>query len=337
MSVKLVQGMEYWGPIDTKGVVLQKYFDAEGYEVLGGNDSTLAISQGYLQDGRALKFTAAQNASVNATMAVTIATAELDLYIGFRIYAEGSRMRLLEIDDVCIIEWSESTGKISISGQEATKPTIKNAWQYFIIHVSKTFNTVRVICEGEDILEWPWTTTAPASYVIRWGQSEIQPVTASQHLDDVFIVDSDPIDEVISIAKPVAIVNRPPTADLIAEWDPQGEPHYPIVSQELPLEAGKKTVSTMEHDKRERYRSSAVLPIQGPIICMTNTALLRKDDKDDRTIDMEVTLTGGPTVSKTVTLTEQSAYHHQILTKDPNGIAWDQTSVEAAETGYYSV
>lgn len=333
--LRFMDGFDHYAPVDTKGAVLQKYLSAAGYTIRNANDDTFSIVNGRRSGMCALRFSAKQGATVNASLSWGFRSTSQLVVFGFALQAGGTRMRICRIDNVIDLNWDRTTGKLSIDGQLGETPLIMNAWYYFEIEIDRTKNQVRVWANDSLQLTVPLTPVIPDRWVITWGQDGQVDVTGTQDIDDMYVVDSSP-GKRIERLKPCEVTTRMPTADVTAEWSIVNggaiKEHYQIAGQKLAMEPGAPYLQSNINGQRDIYRSNAVLPTDNVIHGVAVATLARKGDLDDRSIGVSLSA-GGQDKEVAIKLTENYAYYQVTYEQTPADTDWTRNTVESSEFG----
>lgn len=333
--LKFHDGFDIYAPAGTVGSVVQKYLVANGYNIRNATDATFSIVNGRREGGTALRFAVTAGATINASLSWGFTSAASKVIFGFAMYSSGARMRICRIENVVDVEWDSATGKVKIGEALGVNPLILNAWFFFEIVIDKSAKTVEVWANDQLQITAPWSGDAPEKWIISWGQTTQQSVTATQDIDDMYVVDSSPGTQVDRLS-PCEVVTRLPTADITKEWSVVGAEttvdHYKIAGQTLGMEADKPYLQSNINGQTDMFRSNAVLPSDNKIFGMAVIALSRKGDLDERSIGLKLSA-GGQESEVQLPLTENYKYYQASYEKTPGGQPWDRSSVETVEFG----
>lgn len=333
--LKFHDGFDIYAPAGTAGSVVQKYLIANGYTIRNATDATFSIVNGRREGGTALRFAVTAGSTINASLSWGFTSAATKVVFGFAMYSSGARMRICRIENVVDIEWDSATGKVKIGDALGVSPLILNAWFYFEIVIDKTAKTIEVWANDQLQITAPWSGDAPEKWVVSWGQTTQQTVTATQDIDDLYVVDSS-AGTLIDRLSPCEVVTRPPSADVTKEWSVVGADaatdHYTIASQTLGMETDKPYLQSNINGQTDMYRSNAVLPTDNKIFGVAVIALSRKGDLDDRAIGLKLSA-GGQENETQLTLTENFKYYQASYEKTPGGDDWTRSVVETVSFG----
>lgn len=336
MAFIFADGFDHYTAVGVTGANVAKYLQEAGYTIFNAAAGTLAVRDGRRAGAKCIEFNINSGSSVNARASYTINSAENLQVFGFAFKATGSRLRICRIENVVDVEWDVATGKLSVDGVLGASVLILNAWYYFEIEIDHVANEVRVWANNELQVTVTPASALPSVFTIVWGFQGTAPSAAVQQVDDFYVLDSGTGLRTARL-QPIEVTTRAPTTDITAEWDvvdaPALTPHYEIVSQLSPGDAGKPYLQSNTAGAQDVYRSSAVLPTANTVFAVSVLAYARKGDLDARSIGLYVDVDGGSNDEVQIPLTESYKYYQANFEAPPGGGSWTQNNVESLNFG----
>lgn len=333
---KFCDGFDHYAEVGAKGAALQAYLEAAGYTIRNANNDTFSVVEGRRAGARALRFTVAQNSSINASMSWGFSSTANLVVFGFALKASQSRMRVCRVENIIDLDWDVTTGKLKVGETLGVNPLILDAWYYFEIEIDKTAGSVKVYANNE--LQLTVTPSSPINtqYTISWGQTGTAPNAGVQNIDDFYAIDGSGSRNNARLT-PIEVTSRMPSADVTTQWEVVNgtgtPPHYQVVSQLSPGTPDKPYLQSNTAGATDMYRSNVALPTANKVFAVSVVAYARKGDLDDRKLGLAVNTTGGTPVEVQVPLTESYKYYQASFETAPGGAEWNQNNVESLQFG----
>lgn len=336
MAFIFADGFDHYTAVGVTGNNVAKYLQEAGYAVANAAAGTLAVRDGRRAGARCIEFNIASGSSVNARVSYSVnSSANLQVF-GFAFKATGSRLRICRIENVVDLDWDPATGRLVVDGVQGASILILNAWYYFEIEIDHVENEIRVWINNELQVTAEPQSALPSVFTIVWGYIGTAPSASVQSVDDFYVLDSSTGLRTARL-QPIEVTTRAPTQDITAQWEVVGAaantPHYQIVSQLSPGDAGKPYLQSNTAGAQDVYRSSAVLPTNNQVFAVSVLAYARKGDLDERSLGLYIDVDGGSDEEVQVPLTESFRYYQANFESPPGGGNWTQNNVESLNFG----
>jgi hypothetical protein len=332
--MKFIDGFEHYAAKTESASNIATYLTAAGYTVGNAALNKLNIVDGQDANSLGVKLTIDAGSSTPPNISYAHTTTADNIWFGWSHKGTGSRVRFARLNGVVDIGWDTNTGKAFIGSVQGQDVIILNAFWFMEVEIDKIAAKVRVWANDTLQLEADLPGGAVTNnHVIQWGLSGANANAATVEIDDFYICDSSGGVQ-NTRPGPMQIITRAPSADVTAEWTPQGSAgtHASIAAQLSPNAANAPYLQANVAGKTDRFSSNTVLPNDNVIFAVQVVGYARKGDLDNRSLGMLVKTTAGETETQ-VPLATSYAYKTALYEQAPGAVPWNQNRVESSNFG----